>query len=62
MNNLLKLYISRILRKDMYVPQRCNAHNYMIPKGTWCNCKIWCKYPSPGNSSKLYLREHNNSV
>lgn len=55
--NLAKLLVSRALRKDPYVPKNCYAHKYNIQKNEKCDCRIWCKYPPPGNAPAL-VQEH----
>ena len=55
MSNYLKLYFTRILRTDINVPKRCNAHNYQIKNKTICDCKIWCKFPPPGTGKLAYI-------
>lgn len=55
--NLFKLLVSRAVRKDPYVPMRCYAHKYHIPKNDKCDCKIWCKYPPPGGKTPVLVQQ-----
>ena len=52
-----KISWSRKTRKDVYLPDRCNANKvecqYLDKDG--CDCKIWCKYPPPGTPAALTL-------
>ena len=49
MNNQIRLMVSRMLRRDPYVPVKCHAHKFKVPYRDKCDCKIWCKYHPPGN-------------
>ena len=60
--HLIKLLVSRAVRKDSYVPISCYAHKYHIPKNDKCDCKIWCKYPPDGGTpvviqQKIYVED-----
>lgn len=50
MKDLLRLMLSRSFRRDNLKPKTCFAKNYYIEKNTVCDCKIWCKFPPPGNT------------
>lgn len=50
----------RIIKKDIYVPKRCNVDIKHIEKGDVCDCKIWCKYPPRGNGSMVRIKINNH--
>lgn len=55
----LKLFLTRLLRKDIYKPSKCYAHMYQISNpNAQCDCKIWCKYPP--NGTKVYVKTKIN--
>ena len=51
----------RMLSNDISVPKRCNAKYYYV-RNEVCDCKIWCKYPPPGTSIPLVVKNHLNTT
>lgn len=60
--NRLTLSLSRMMRavhRDINLPMRCNAVYYKIHPKTICDCKIWCKFPPPGNYANVAIQENS---
>lgn len=49
----------RIINRDIYVPEKCNAkyYNILFKKNCYCDCKSFCKYPPPGKP--VIIQIHN---
>lgn len=57
MSKLIVTRFIRYIKKDFYLPKKCNAK---INSDTVCDCKIWCKYP-PDGGKLAYIYTSNKS-
>ena len=60
--SIVRLYVSRVMRADVYVPKKCYAHHYIhhLYKGDTCDCVAFCKYPPKGDVMYISLKEEND--
>lgn len=54
--------IARFFKKDIYLPNRCNAKEYNIyfKRHKCCDCKNFCKYPKQNTPATIKIQTKNN--
>ena len=53
MKNIIRLLVSRAIRTDINVPNKCYADRFDIPDHDICECIAKCKYNPPPPDTRM---------